>query len=142
MRRFWRNWLTPNVLYLTAEDILVIHDETIETEGGILGIRDLGLVYSIAERPKMTMMGQEFYPDLFTKAAAILEGLATYHVFADGNKRTAFISCATFLLMNGHELIAPSAKTLHFILDVAQKKKRIEDITVWLKYHAKPLRGE
>jgi death-on-curing protein len=121
------------VRYLLAEDILVIHDETIEKEGGILGVRDMGLVYSIAERPKMAMMGQEFYPDLFAKAASILEGLATYHVFADGNKRTAFITCATFLLMNGHELIAPDAKALRFMLDVAQKKIGMDEIAAWLK---------
>ena len=78
--------------YLRAEEILAIHDETIEQEGGCL-VCAIWVVYSVAERPKMSMMGQEFYPDLFSKAAATLEGIATYHVFADANKRTAFVLC-------------------------------------------------
>jgi len=128
------------VRYLLAEEILVIHDETIEKEGGILGVRDMGLVFSIAERPKMAMMGQEFYPDLFSKAAAILEGLATYHVFADGNKRTAFITCTTFLLMNDHELIVADKLALRFMLDVAQKKKDMDEIAVWLKKYSRKIK--
>jgi death-on-curing protein len=124
------------VRYLSAEEILVIHDETIEKEGGVLGIRDVGLLYSLTERPKMAMMGQEFYPDLFTKAAAIFEGLATYHVFTDGNKRTAFIACAAFMGLNGFELVVPSNAAFRFILAVANKKKDIQEITVWLKRYS------
>ena len=111
--------------YLRAEEILAIHDETIEQEGGCLGVRDMGLLYSVAERPKMSMMGQEFYPDLFSKAAATLEGIATYHVFADANKRTAFLSCATFLGLNGYDLQTSSDLAFDFILAVAQKQKTI-----------------
>ena len=123
--------------YLSAEEILVIHDETIEKEGGVLGIRDVGLLYSQAERPKMAMMGQEFYPDVFSKAAAILEGLATYHVFADGNKRTAFIACAAFMGINGFELVVPSTSAFRFILAVVNKKKDVQEIAAWLKRYSK-----
>jgi death-on-curing protein len=127
------------VQYLSAEDILVIHDETIEKEGGIFGIRDIGLVYSIAERPKMAMMGQEFYPDVFSKATAILEGLATFHVFADGNKRTAFIACLTFLGLNEYELEVSTEQGLIFVLAVTTKKKTLEEIANWLKKHSRKI---
>lgn len=123
--------------YLSAEEILVIHDETIDKEGGILGIRDVGLLYSLTERPKMAMVGQEFYPDVFAKAAVILEGLAALHVFTDGNKRTAFIACAAFMGINGLELIVPMTSAFRFILAVANKKKDIQEIAAWLKKYSR-----
>jgi death on curing protein len=124
------------VIYLQAEDILAIHDETIEKEGGLLGVRDMGLLFSVAERPKMAMMGQEFFPDVFSKAAAILEGIATYHVFSDGNKRTAFLSCATFLGLNGQDLVVSQKAGLQFMLAVAQKRKSLPEIAQWLKKYS------
>ncbi|MBI5654202.1 type II toxin-antitoxin system death-on-curing family toxin [Candidatus Uhrbacteria bacterium] len=128
--------------YLSAEEILVIHDETIEKEDGILGIRDVGLLYSLTERPKMAMMGQEFYPDIFSKAAVILEGLATYHVFTDGNKRTAFIACMVFLGLNGYDVTAPLDSTHRFILAVAQKKMDMPKIVAWLKKNSRNIAKE
>ncbi|MEK7473358.1 MAG: type II toxin-antitoxin system death-on-curing family toxin [Patescibacteria group bacterium] len=126
--------------YLVAEEILTIHDLEIEKRGGVLGVRDFGLLYSIAERPKMSMMGQEFYPDVFSKAAAYLEGLATYHVFADGNKRTSFLATAAFLGLNGHDLIISNPKVVTFVLAVATKKKSMGDVAAWLKKHSKKIR--
>lgn len=125
--------------YLVIEDIIAAHDETIEKEGGVFGVRDFGLLASLAERPKSSMMGQEFYPDIFAKAAATLEGLATYHVFADGNKRTAILSCAAFLGFNEYELTASSDAIYRFVLQVAVKKKSLEDVTKWLKKHSKKI---
>lgn len=129
-----------NVRYLLPEEILAIHDETIEKEGGTLGVRDFGLLASLAVRPQMSMMGQEFYPSIFSKAASILEGIATYHVFADGNKRTSIISCSAFLSLNGYELTTSSEVAYRFVMDVAVKKKTIEEIAKWLKKHSKKIR--
>ena len=85
------------------------------------------------------MMGVEFYPDVFSKAASILEGIATYHVFADGNKRTAIISCSTFLGFNGYELTASNEAVYAFVLAVATKKKSMDEIAKWLKVHSKKI---
>ena len=123
--------------YLRAEEILAIHDETIEKEGGLLGIRDFGLLCSVAEKPRLSLMGQEIYPDVFLKAASLLEGLATYHVFADGNKRSAFMSCATFLGLNGFDLIIAWEDAFSFLLQVAQKQHELREVADWLKKHSK-----
>lgn len=126
--------------YLLPEEILAIHDETIEKEGGSLGVRDFGLLASLAVRPQMSMMGQEFYPDIFSKAASLLEGIATYHVFADGNKRTSIISCSTFLGFNGYELTASNDMAYRFVMDVATKKETLEETAKWLKKHSKKIK--
>lgn len=123
--------------YLLAEELLAIHDRLLGETGGLAGIRDLNLLFSIAERPKSGMLGQEFYPDVFTKAAAYLEGLATYHVFTDGNKRTAITAASVFLRVNGFIFQASGDAAYRYVLTVAKKEKTLKRITEWLKKHSK-----
>jgi len=119
--------------YLSAADIVGIHDRIIEETGGMTGVRDTHLLLSIAQRPKTTFGGNEQFPDIFTKAAVYLESIATYHVFLDGNKRTALAVAAVFLLLNGYAGTFPIKESEHFILAAAQRHKNLEEITAWLK---------
>lgn len=89
-------------VYLSAEDVLDIAE--IACSGMEVVIRDAGLLESAVHRPAAAMLGQEAYPDLLDKAAALLQSLAINHPFFDGNKRTAWISCVSFLAMNGVQL--------------------------------------
>lgn len=89
-------------LYLNAEDILVIAQTACDDMQ--IAVRDAGLLESAAHRPMAEMFGQEAYPDLFEKAAALLQSLAINHPLIDGNKRMASLSCFTFLAMNGVQL--------------------------------------
>lgn len=126
--------------YLSAADILAIHDRIIEETGGMLGVREANLLQSIAQRPKTAFGGVEQFPDIFTKAAVYLESIATYHVFLDGNKRTALSAAAVFLHMNGFSASFPTAVTEHFMLAAAQRHRSLEDIAAWLKKHSKSAR--
>jgi death-on-curing protein len=119
--------------YLSAADILGVHDRIIEETGGMLGVREENLLQSIAARPKTTLAGTEQFPDLFLKAAVYLESVATYHVFLDGNKRTALTVAAVFLLLNGYETTLPVEESEEFILAAAQRQKTLEEIAAWLK---------
>jgi len=127
------------VKYLLAEEILAIHDRVIMATGGMKGVRDMGLLYSIAERPKMAMMGREFYPDVHSKASAYLEAIATYHVFADGNKRSAIAVTHYFLRDNGYKLSVSTDQAYRFIMAVAVKKKNVEEVAKWLKKNCKKI---
>lgn len=89
-------------VYLSSEDILVIADHACP-EMQIV-VRDAGLLESAAHRPSAAMFGEEAYPDIIDKAAALLQSLAINHPLFDGNKRTAWLSCVTFLAMNGVDL--------------------------------------
>jgi death on curing protein len=84
--------------YLSAQDILAIHARIVDKTGGSQGIRDIGLLQSVVERPKTKLSGQEMYLDVFSKAAATQEALAKYHVFVDGNKRTSVSAATRFLI--------------------------------------------
>ncbi|MCC9308541.1 type II toxin-antitoxin system death-on-curing family toxin [Kitasatospora sp. RB6PN24] len=90
-------------LYLSAEDILDL--AAVACDDMQIVVRDAGLLESAAHRPLAEMFGEEAYPDLFDKAAALLQSLAINHPLFDGNKRTAWLSCVTFLAINGVELV-------------------------------------
>ncbi|MSR70731.1 type II toxin-antitoxin system death-on-curing family toxin [Candidatus Kaiserbacteria bacterium] len=124
--------------YLSAEEILALHDLLIEQIGGSLGVREEGLLRSIAERPKTSFGGQEQFPTLFLKAAAYLEAIATYHVFVDGNKRTAAMVAEVFLRANGFDIpIFDIEEAETFIIAAAQKQKAIAEIAAWLEKNVK-----
>ncbi len=123
--------------YLTAEEIVAIHDRVLEETPGSFGVRDENLLHSIAERPKTSSGGEEQFPTLFLKAAVYLESLATYHVFVDGNKRTAITVVGVFLHINAYELELDIEKTEEFILAAAQKQISLTEIAEWLEKHAK-----
>ncbi|MET9377242.1 type II toxin-antitoxin system death-on-curing family toxin [Streptomyces sp. NPDC002992] len=89
-------------VYLSAEDVLVIAEHAVDDQKVLL--RDAGLLESAVHRPSAAMFGEEAYADLVDKAAALLQSLAFSRSFLDGNKRTAWLSCVTFLAMNGVQL--------------------------------------
>ncbi|MGW2509530.1 type II toxin-antitoxin system death-on-curing family toxin [Streptomyces scopuliridis] len=89
-------------VYLSAEDVLVIAEHACDDMRVV--VRDAGLLESAVHRSSAAMFGQEAYPDLFDKAAALLQSLAVNHPLFDGNKRTAWLSCVTFLAMNEVQL--------------------------------------
>lgn len=86
-------------IYLSAEEVLTIaHAACGDTE---LEVRDAGLLESAVHRPSASMFGEEAYSDLMDKAASLLQSLALNRPLIDGNKRTAWLSCVTFLTLNG-----------------------------------------
>jgi len=125
------------MLYISADDIVTIHDAVINEIGGSFGIREPGLLMSIAEKPKANFNGQELYPDIFVKAAALYEGLCNYHVFVDGNKRTSAIAMYRFLYINGYELTATNNELVKYTLHIATKKPDILEIAIWIKKHSR-----
>lgn len=127
--------------YLTAEDILVIHALIIDETGGSHGVRDVGLLASLTERPKAKFGGKEQHKGVFNKAAVYLDSVACYHVFVDGNKRTAIAASARFLFLNGYELVATNKEVERFVLRAVMKQPEIKDIASWFKSHSERNKG-
>ena len=82
------------IFYLTAEEVVELHEMLIREFGGQAGLRDRGLLESALYRPQ-----SGYYEDLFEQAAALLESLALNHVFLDGNKRIAYTTAKAFFLL-------------------------------------------
>lgn len=121
--------------YLTVKDVLLLHQMAIDEFGGSHGLRDLGLLESAVARPSSTYDGEELYPDIYTKGAALVHSLLLNHQFVDGNKRTAMFSVMTFLELNGFELTASQKDIVEAALWIENKQPEIEEIASWLKAH-------
>jgi death-on-curing protein len=83
--------------YLTTEQALRIARQAV---GGPVEVRDLGLLDAAVHRPRASVLGQDAYPDLFTKAGALLHSLARSHPLVDGDKRLAWLATYVFLAKN------------------------------------------
>lgn len=88
-------------VFLDRDDVLVAAAAAL---GAVPGVSDYGLLDSAVARPASTVFGLDAYPDLFTKAAALMQSIARNHALIDGNKRTAWAAAWTFLTINGIEL--------------------------------------
>lgn len=128
------------VTYITLDEVLAIHDDMVERYGGSFGIRDLGLIQSAIARPQATFGGEDLYPTIINKAAALFHSLIFNHAFTDGNKRTSLTSTARFLYLNGYELKADQKELIDFPLRVENNHLDIAQISNWLKMHTKKLK--
>ncbi|MFE6829055.1 type II toxin-antitoxin system death-on-curing family toxin [Streptomyces sp. NPDC057690] len=85
-------------------------------------VRDYGLLDSALARPRSSVFGQDAYPDVWRKAAALMESLARNHALVDGNKRIAWYATWVYLQLAGHPLDVDFDvdEAERFVLDVCQ----------------------
>ncbi|WP_372509879.1 type II toxin-antitoxin system death-on-curing family toxin [Nocardia amikacinitolerans] len=103
--------------YLTLPELLKLAERL-----GTPEVRDFGLLDSALARPQSSVFGQDAYPDVWQKAAALMESIARNHGLVDGNKRLAWYATWVFLHMNGHPLDGGFDVDVaeRFVLDVCQ----------------------
>ena len=121
--------------YLSLEQVLEAHQQVVAQSGGSQGVRDLGAVESAAAQPAMTFGGQELYPSLEEKAAALGFSLIKNHPFVDGNKRIGHAAMATFLRLNGYRISANVDEQEEFVLRLAAGEVSREELVEWLRRH-------
>ena len=121
--------------YLTAEQVLFVHARLVEETGGSHGVRDVALLESAVARPRATFDEVDLDPDLFCKAAALMDSLIRNHPFIDGNKRTGIAAAALFLRQNGRCLTATNSELETFTLYVTESRPDVSEIAAWLETH-------
>lgn len=84
--------------YLDLDDLVLLATGLL---GNPLPIRDLGLLGAAAARPRASAFGEDAYPDVVAKVAALLQSIVRNHALVDGNKRLGWLACAVFLDLNG-----------------------------------------
>jgi len=113
-----------------------IHDHIIDASGGSKGFHDEGLIKSALARPLHSVMGEDAYPDVFLRAAALLDAIARNHGFRDGNKRTAMAAAVLYLEQNSVKVVFTNQEYEDIMLHVVNDKPSIDEIKEWLKQHA------
>ncbi len=120
---------------VTIAEVLETYQQIMQQTGGLVAIRDFGALESALAQPYMTFSGNELYPSLAEKAAALGFSLIQNHPFADGNKRTGHAAMAMFLAINGYKIDASIDEQTEIILSVAAGKLSRQEFTDWLSGH-------
>jgi death-on-curing protein len=122
--------------YLSVEEVLGI----IVDEGFTLA--DPGLLASAVVRPQMSVFGDDAYPTVWLKAAALLESLGRNHPLEDGNKRIALIVTDVFLALNGWSLERGEGLELAgFVVRVVTGQVPLTESADYLEHHSSPPQG-
>jgi death on curing protein len=118
--------------YLDLDDLLAVARAALHPVQP--AVRDVGLLESALARPQASAFGEDAYPTLHEKAAALLESLARNHALIDGNKRLAWVATRLFLILNDADARVPDAPSGDaFVRDVAQGKLELADIAATLR---------
>jgi death-on-curing protein len=115
---------------LTTEDLVAI---ATRIGRGDPQVRDLGLLESAAARPGTSVFGEDAYPDLETKAAALLESLVRNHALIDGNKRLGWLAVVLFLALNGRRLDVDDDEAYDLVIGVAEGRHDVAGIVEILR---------
>lgn len=121
--------------YLTLNELLQLHRRIIEQSGGSAGIHSVGALDSALAQPRMTFGGEDLYPTIAEKAAALGHALVRNHPFLDGNKRIGHAAMEVFLLLNGHEIAASVDEQEQIIMRLAAGEMKRSAFTEWLQAH-------
>jgi death-on-curing protein len=103
------------VIFLDLDDLLHVARRTL----GDVEIRDVGLLESASARPRFTTFGEDAYPSIHLKAAALLHSIARNHPLVDGNKRLALAATIAFYGLNGLRLTLSNDEAYELIMAVA-----------------------
>jgi len=126
------------VIFLTLTELLHVAERTL---GPGVEVRDIGLLEAAVARPQATAFGQDAYPTLDTKAAALLHSIARNHALIDGNKGLALAATIAFYGLNGRRLTLTNDAAYNLVMDVAAGKlDRVDDIAAVLR-HGTEARG-
>jgi len=122
---------------LTLEQLLQIHALVVDATGGGMGLRDLGRLDSAIAVQTQNVFGEELYPTVIEKAAAMMRGIIADHPFVDGNKRTAMLVGLTLLEINGLQFVAQVGEIENFAVRIATGKLDVPVIAAWLRKNLK-----
>ena len=125
-------------IWISAELAEAIHERQLAEHGGPSGVRDRGLFESAMARPRQLAAYGDAGIDAPALAAAYAFGLARNHPFIDGNKRTAYVVCRTFLLLNGWDIVGHLADRYPVFLSLAEGNLAEDELADWLRRHARP----
>ena len=124
--------------HLSLAEVAELHRLVLEAAGGIHGIRDLGALESAIAQPRMSFGGEDLYPTLLEKAAALCFSLVLNHPFLDGNKRVGHAAMETLLVLNGIEIQAPVGEQERLMLSLAAGEVGRSELVEWLRGHTTP----
>lgn len=102
-------------------------------------VKDPGLLDSALARPRTTIFGEDAYPSLERKAAALMHSIIKNHPMVDGNKRTSWLVLNTFLFINGYFLEMTTQTAFDLTIGVATDKLDLRAASEIIARHMAPI---
>lgn len=122
-----------DIIFLSVDDVLLLHADTIDIDGGAHGVRDHGLLDAAVAMPRQQFGGAYLHEDLAAMAAAYLFHIAQNHPFIDGNKRAAVMSALAFVAANEVVLTMGPQELEAVTLKIAAGEMAKEKLIGWLR---------
>lgn len=108
------------IRYLSTENLININKTAMSfTPTEHVGVFKPEQLESVQQKAAMYRY-YECCDDIYTLAAVVFIGVAQGHCFSNGNKRTAFIASASFLMMNGFVFEPCTASSLEIAIAVVE----------------------
>ena len=126
------------IVTLSATQLVALHGELMRAFGGRRGLRDRGALEAAAARPGMTFDGEDLYPDLAAKAAALMHSLALNHPFVDGSKRVGPAAAELVVEVNGYRLRADDRDLERVAISAAKGELSAEALAIWFRQRLEP----
>lgn len=121
------------MIYLSIEQVIMLHDALLQKFGGLPGIREINLLESAVVSPMMAAFGEDLHKTVYNKAAAYLFYISRNHPFLDGNKRTASASALAFLRANEKAPNYDVDDFVEFVVLVAEGKADLNTISQYFE---------
>lgn len=123
------------MISISKLQILTMHKSLIKETGGLDGIRDESLLDSAINAPFQKFDKKDLFPTIQQKASRLGYGIIKNHAFVDGNKRIGTHTMLVFLALNGIELSYTQEELYTIVLDIADGKLELDDLTKWIIKH-------
>ena len=123
------------MIWVTADDVILIHSRIIQTTGGIEGLRDRAGLEAAIAAPLQSVGGEDLFPSDIEKIARIGFGLASNHAFLDGNKRIGAMMTQLLLEWNGYQLRLKQGELADMFIAIADGTSNEQDLLNWIQEH-------
>lgn len=130
------------IRFLTIQEIIAINVALIQkySPGEQIGIKSISLLESAILRPQSSAFGDEAYPSVFYKAAALFESLGQNHPFQNANKRTAITALIIFLHYNNYRFVMDQKAAEDFTVDMVNHKYVFDKLAQIIQDHCIPIK--
>ncbi|MBB6447681.1 type II toxin-antitoxin system death-on-curing family toxin [Bacillus benzoevorans] len=133
--------MRDEIIYLTTNQVIAINTVQIRlySPQETIGVKDPALLDTKLNRSKQSAFGQDAYPTIYEKAAALFESIAKNHAFHNANKRTALASLIIFLKINHYRWTMGIDEEQDFTVDVVNHKYTFQEIVLTIKEHTEKI---
>jgi len=123
------------MIYLTKKQVICLHEAQIKAFGGLIGIRDEGILDSALKGVRQTFGDAQLYPSAIDKITRTAYNLICGHAFVDGNKRIGTCVLLALLDLNNIQADFSNEDIIKIGTSVANNEMSYKQLLNYVKKH-------